>query len=144
MKTPLPLLGFFLAALPLLASPPHPSVLTVKYKDQMLPVVRVKGDNPVVMVNGKEKTIRDFPKYEIVAADDFADNFVESPRRTLGGMQRRDEDTSRGLNRYTDPHVEFDLKLTLTARTSIKRGFITVATDSRHMFIRELPELPAN
>ena len=37
------------------AAGPHPTMLTVKYKDLMLPVVKLIGSDPVVLVDGKEK-----------------------------------------------------------------------------------------
>lgn len=51
-------LGVCLSGAALEAAAPHPTLLTVKYKDQLLPVAKVYGSDPVVLVSGKEKRIR--------------------------------------------------------------------------------------
>lgn len=115
MKTSFMLLGLVLAAACLKAAP-YPSILTVKYKDKMLPVVHVKGDNPVVLVDGKEKVLRDVPTFMVQGGPGFADNFVEAPADTLGGPYRG---TTGGM---TTAYYA----VTLTAQQTIKHGFAVV------------------
>jgi len=88
MKKSLLLLSFAWFAPALSAAAPHPSVLKVKFNNQMLPVVRVQHDDPYVMVDSKETLIRADPVYSLDRADGYSSNFVEAPRGGLGGKFR--------------------------------------------------------
>jgi len=86
MPTPLRLLlGFCLVAPGAWAAAPHPSMLTVKYGDQFLPVVKVRGDTPYVMLDGKERDIRTNPLYLLQDAPGYSDNYVTAPTCALSG-----------------------------------------------------------
>lgn len=113
------LLSFCLLTTGLLAAAPYPSVLTVKYKDQRLPVVHVKTTDPVIMVNGKEKSIWAEPDYQIQEAPRFADNFVAVEPGSLGGPFRVRFIGGDGARGTTLTYVD----VPLTARKTIKRGF---------------------
>lgn len=71
MKTLPVVLGLCLLASGLHAFAPHPTVLTVKYKDEMQPVVHIDGTNPVIVVNGKEKIIRSGPVYALERSGNY-------------------------------------------------------------------------
>jgi hypothetical protein len=89
MKSAPLLLGFCLLAPGLIAAPPHPTVLRVKYKDKMLEVVRVHRDDPYVIVDGHETLIRSKPLYFLENANGYSDNFVQTPRSLSGKFQMR-------------------------------------------------------
>ncbi len=75
-------------------------MLTVKYKDKMLPVVRVEETDPFVMVDGKEVRVRSNPIYLAQDAPAFSDNFVTAPRGGLGGTAKLQVDgRPRGKSR---------------------------------------------
>jgi hypothetical protein len=148
MRKTLLLLSFGLSALALSAAVPHPTVLRVKYRDQMLAVVRVHGDNPYVMMDGKETLIRSTPVYFLETADGYSDNFVETPRGALGGKM--------GMqvigDHYFDPGSgnisgAITFEVPMTARKTIKAGFVTIAMVSfigfGDIIVHELPDLPA-
>jgi hypothetical protein len=156
VKSPLLLLGFCLLAPGLFALAPHPSVLTVKYNDQMLPVVRVDGTDPYVVVDGKEKMVRSEPIYLLQDADGFCDNFVNTPRGALAGRMKME---LLGENTY-DPSAQHSggtyVEFPLTATKTIKHGFAALllyAPDTytakpgsvlpTEIIVHELPELPA-
>lgn len=116
----LPIVSCLLAPA-LLAVAPYPSVLTVKFKDQMLPVVHVHDTDPVVLVDGKEKVIRSEPTFLMQGASGFADNFVDAPPGSLGGPFRRVflGDASASGPRSSMTYIE----VPLIARKTIHRGF---------------------
>jgi hypothetical protein len=119
--TSLPL-AFCLLTPALSAVAPYPSVLTVKYNDQMLPVVHVHATDPVVLVDGKEKAVRSEPAYLMQGANGFADNYVASPPGSLGGPFRIHFLGSGGGPYTSMTYIE----VPLTARKTIKRGFAVV------------------
>lgn len=151
MKTSVLLFATCFLTVALSASAPHPSVLTVKYKDDMLPVVRVGSSGPYVMVDGKEKLIRSSPVYLVQEAGSFSDNFVQAPHGSLGGRVKMEIFGERGY----DPSKLYTGGLTfsvpLTAQKTITGGFAvmifyTEDTFSDHprpaeVHVRELPEL---
>ena len=153
MKLPSLLLGFCLIASGLNAYAPHPSVLTVKYGDQMLPVVRVSSSGPYVMVDGKEKLIRSSPVYLVQEAADFADNFVQARRGSLGGNLHMKVLDGSVYDASADYHGTFEFASALTAKQTIKSGFAVMVFYSdetfaarpkpAEVFVRALPELPA-
>ena len=132
-----PLLSLFLlCASNALAVAPYPSVLTVKYKDRMLPVIHVHDTDPVVVVDGKEKVIRTNPSYVIQSAAGFADNSVESaPGALAGPFQIRflggEGTPTRGLTYIEVP---------LTAKKTIKQGFAVVVIYSDDNKTKEVRE----
>ncbi len=136
-----------LVASALQAAAPHPSVLTVKYKGAFVPVVRVKGTNPYVLVEGKEKMIRSEPVYMMQDATGFSDNFVVVPPGSLGGRMQHQ---LIGANTY-DPSVahqgQIDFNISMTASTTLKGGFVAVvmlaSAGPSDILVQELPELPA-
>ena len=147
MKTAPLLLTLCLLASALPAAAPHPTVLRVKYKDQMLAVVRVKGDDPYVMVDGKETLIRSTPVYFLENADGYSDNFVET-HGSMGGQFRM---KVMG-DHYFDPEAggisgAINFEVPMTARKTIKHGFVTIAMVSSlavgDIIVHQLPELPA-
>src|ERR1700712_389885 len=109
----------------LLAYAPPPTVLTVKYKDQMLPVVRVEGTDPFVMADGKEVRIRSNPVYLAQDAAAFSDNFVTAPRGGLGGTAKLQVEGGHAENfdmtNAQDFHMNFDV--TVSARETLKGGY---------------------
>ena len=144
--TPL-LLVLCLFAPGLHAAAPHPSVLRVKYKGQMLNVVRVHGDNPYVMLDGQETLVRAEPVYFLESAAGYSHNFVQAPRGALGGQFRFE---LIGANTYDSSSLhsgEIDVDVPLTAQKTIKGGFMAVVmfTTLEHseIIVHEIPELPA-
>jgi hypothetical protein len=147
MKTPSLLLGFCLLVSALTAAAPHPTVLRVKYRDDKPVVVRVRGDDPYVMIEGKETLIRSNPIYFLENADGYADNFVET-RGAMGGrfnvqvLGEHYADRASGLVIGT-----VEMTIPMKARKTIKGGFITVAIMSNlylgEIIVHQLPDLPA-
>lgn len=153
MKTFSLLLAACCFATSLRASPPHPSVLTVKYGDNMLPVVRVTSAGPYVMVDGKEKLVRSSPVYLVQEAGGFSDNFVQSPRGGLGGRVKTEILGDHGYDPSRLYMGGLTFSVPLTAEKTIKGGFAVIVfyteeafTDHpvpAEVFVHELPELPA-
>jgi len=156
MRLSLLLPGLCLFAPGVFALAPHPSVLTVKYGDQMLPVIRVDGTDPYVAVDGKEKMVRSEPVYLVQDADSFSDNLVNMPGGALAGRMKME---LLGENTY-DPSAQHDggtyVEFPLTAAKAIKHGFAALllyAPDTytakpgsvlpTEIIVHELPELPA-
>lgn len=141
------------------AAAPHPTVLTVKHKESMLPVVRVIGTDPVVMVDGKEKRIRTEPIYQPQRGRDFSTENVSLKTVSLGGTQYfpvydQADDGPRPARIGNHGGVA-EFKATLVADRPIEGGFIAVvlftpavfALDSdlfrSQIVVHELPPLPA-
>ena len=161
MKIPALLLGFSLLAAGARAFAPHPSVLTVQYHDQMLPVVRVISTDPVVLVDGQEKRIRTEPLYLVQRVADFSPlDRVELVRMSLGGMrfaivanaEDAAETTTRDQPRFGTTYLE----ATLRSKRTLTQGFIVAVAYSAASFtpgspefnpaqiiVHALPELPA-
>jgi hypothetical protein len=156
------LLGFSLAATSLLASAPHPSVLTVKVKDEMLPVVKVIGTDPVVLAGGQEKRIRTDPIYLIQRTDAFGAGFIHVRRASLGGSEIKvvasPADAQIGGPAAPDgPHFGTSyFESSVTAKQTVSGGFIAIviyspinlnsnATAKNHseVIVHDLPVLPA-
>ena len=161
MKKLLLLAAGLAAATGLRAFAPHPSVLTVKYGDQMLPVVRVVGTDPVVLVDGQEKRIRTAPTYLIQAVAGFGDNFVQVRRASLGGMEMKvvasQSDAAEGPAASMGPRFGTAyFEAALSAKQAIAHGFVAIVVFSPHnlsgdasqfnrseIIVHELPPLPA-
>jgi hypothetical protein len=158
MKTASLLLAFCCVAPGLLAYAPHPTTLTVRYKDQMLPVVRVEDTDPFVLVGGKEVRIRSNPIYLAQDATAFSDNFITATRGALGGTLKfevlGDHSENADIGNMQSGGTYFDV--VLTAKESIKGAYavlVMYAPDTfsngpgKHppaeVIVHELPPLPA-
>jgi hypothetical protein len=159
MKLPIPLLlGFVCIASGLLAYAPHPTVLTVKYKDKLLPVLRVEGTDPFVMVDGKEVRIRSNPVYLAQDATTFSDNFVTAPRGGLGGTVKLqvggDHAENFDMTNVQDFHMDYDV--TMSAKETLKGGYLVLVmyaadtfsnqpghSNPAEVIVHEMPEMPA-
>jgi hypothetical protein len=158
MKLPALLFGCCCLAPSLLAYAPHPTVLTVQYKDQMLPVVRVSESDPFVLVDGKETRIRSNPVYLAKDATGFSDNIVSAPHGALGGTLRLevlgDHAFSYDPANAQNGGVYFEVPL--TARQTIRGGYAALVmysgdtssnqpghSNQAEIIVHELPELPA-
>ena len=128
------------AAASLSAAGPHPTVLTVKYKDRMLPVVKVIGTDPVVLAEGKEKRIRTEPTYQPQRTSDYSPAEVALQNVWLGGMQLFA--SIDGEKRTDKPVVGrqgglTEFRVSLTAKQAMPQGFIAVVIYSEEMFTNE-------
>lgn len=148
MKSAPLILGFCLLATGLLAAAPHPTVLRVKFKNQMLAVVRVHGDEPYVLMDGKETLIRSTPVYFLENAESYSDNFIETTHGSMGGRMTMKvlgdhylDDRSGGVSGA----IIFEVPM--TAQKTIKGGFVSIAMVTSlgfgEIIVHELPELPA-
>jgi hypothetical protein len=145
-----------------LAFAPCPTILTVKYKGQMLPVVRVIGTDPVVMVKGKEKRIRTEPLYLTQRAPGYAAEQVEVAKMSLGGVELKQVVTPDEA--VTAPSIgpRFGMsyfEATLKAKQTLKDAFAVVmiyspldfviqekypeANAHAEVIVHALPDLPA-
>jgi len=157
MPTPLRLLlGLCLITPGVWAAAPHPSMLTVKYGEQFLPVVKVRGDTPYVMLNGKEQDIRTNPLYVLQDAPGYSDNYVTAPTCALSGefqLEKGSENTFDPSALY-EGHMEFEIPL--QAKKTISGGYIIVVLytadtfvhNPRHpspteIIVHDIPDLPA-
>lgn len=141
-----------------LAFAPHPSVLTVKYKDEMLAVTHMIGTDPVVLVDGREKRIRTEPSYLLQPAPAYGPSTVEFAKLSLGGLEvvpgysPHDAEVAPSLGkRYGMTYFECTLK----APKTLKGAFAVVmiytplafaipdAPNYGEVIVHELPELPA-
>lgn len=159
MKTLPLILGFCLIATGLPAAAPHPTVLTVKYKEELLPVIKVINSDPVVLVDGKEKRIRSEPLYLPQRAERFSREVVQIHNLSLTGTQIRFvADESDAAN--TEPIVGnqggvAEFRATLKSEHSLSGGFIVVvlhvplsvdapdALARSQIVVHDLPPLPA-
>src|SRR4051794_33288487 len=125
MKRPVLLLGFAGLTAGVLGYAPYPSVLTVKYKDQLLPVTRVDGTDPFVTVNSKQVRIRSSPAYLVQDAAAFSDNFVTATKGPLAGTMKLvvPGDHSDNIDLNTALSVTLDFSVVLTAKDTIKGGY---------------------
>lgn len=138
---------------------PHPTQLVVKYRDELLPVVGVRGTDPVVLVGGKEKRIRTDTAFLPTRARGFGSERVEVRDTALHGTQIgfviHAEDTVNTAPRVGNHGGIAEFATTLVSRNGLKGGFIAVVLYSQNIFhsdsslyrgqivVRELPELPA-
>lgn len=146
MKIKILLFVLFAGCASLHAAAPHPTVLTVKYKDQMLPVVKVIGTDPVVQVDGKEKRIRTDPVYLPQRAETFSDNRVELRDASLGGVQFARSETE-SVNDYNQPIMgnaggTAEFKATLWSEKPIHGGYIAIVFYTPLMtYLKDMKEL---
>jgi len=149
-----------LACAGLRAVAPHPTVLTVLYKDTFHPLVRMIGTDPVILIEGKEKRIRTEPSYLPSRVDRYAEGSVEVLDASIGLLQLR---MAVGSVPSMDYATTFqlhgghsDFKATLRSETALSGGLIAVVIYSRsvlgdsrafhetEIIVRTLPDLPAN
>jgi hypothetical protein len=160
MKSLLRVFFFCLLAAGLRAAAPHPTVLTVKYKDAMLPVVKVIGTDPVVLVDGQEKRIRTDPVYLPQRTESFGGENVQFLSVALGGMELRmaaspEDEASTTLS--TGPRFGTSyFEATLKSKNTLQGGFAVVVVYSpstvygepspynhTEVIVHDLPVLPA-
>jgi hypothetical protein len=138
---------------------PHPTQLLVKYQDSLLPVVHLEGSDPVVVVDGKEKRLRNEPLYLPKRAPTFGPEYVELTNTSLGGVQIRYvadlADVVEGPARTGDHGGIAEFSATVKSKRTLKGGFIAAVLYSDKLFtsedslyktqiiVRELPDLPA-
>lgn len=143
-----------LAAGALHASAPRPSMVTTEYQGKMLPVVRMVGTDPVVMVDGKEKRIRTEPSYILSRAESFSPHRVKLLRINLDrtAFAIVADESNQGENAPRFGNTYFDT--TLQSRETLKGGYAAIVmyvidqVDGELSFptqvvVRDLPELPA-
>lgn len=161
--------GLLLAvfATPVFATVPASAVLTVKYKGEMRPVVKVIGSDPVVMFNGHDKRIRTKTRYqpqtggefsaqklEIVSASFDGTQSLEIPKYSVAVMRKTgDTQGGGGSSSYNQPEIN----LTLKAPQTLKGAFIVIGVrapydhedvfakidDDKRLVVRALPTLSA-
>ena len=71
------------------ADPPHPTALLTEAFKTRLPVHTVIGTDPVVLVDGKEKRIRQDTTFFAERAAQYGDGRVEFKRYSLNGLSLR-------------------------------------------------------
>jgi hypothetical protein len=134
---------------------PHPTILTVKYRDAMRPVVAMNGNDPVVLVDGKEKRIRTEPVYEPVRVGDYSAAEVELREILVAGLQLI-ETTTGVIDPWEGNHAGLaELTFTAVARQPLARSFVAVviyspaahaagdASRPTQIIVHALPALPA-
>jgi hypothetical protein len=127
---------------------PHPTILTVQYKDKMLPVAKVIGTDPVVMVDGKEKRIRTEPVFEPRRASDYSTETVQILKMKLGGTQMavvaNVADAGERPAQYGDVGGMAEFEATLKAPRTLEGAFVTVVLYfPAQIVVHDLPTLPA-
>ncbi len=156
-------LGLFLLvplAAPLRAAAPNPSVLTVRYEKTMLPVVKVTGTDPVVIVEGKEKRIRSFPDFRLDWAPAFGPGFVQISSGSIDGIDLVDSIVAQTQKpkRLLDPKNKVSyFEATMKSKLRLQGGFVVVMAYPRNLNtaealtnyetyckVHELQELPAD
>jgi len=115
-------LGLCLVVAQAAAFAPHPSILTVKYKDHMWPVVNYGIEQCIAIVDGQPKTLWRAPGYALQSAPGYGDNYVEADGR-LGGPLAIQKLGGPHLNSLPD---ELFLRITFTAKKDLKDGFAVV------------------
>ena len=142
------------------AAAPHPTVLTVLYKDAFHPVVRVIGTDPVILIEGKEKRIRSEPNYLPSRVDHYAEGSVEVLDASIGLSQLRNALGPLPSQDPRAPPMQYggraDFKATLRSEMALSGGSIavilyspfaladTTTPPATEIVVRALPDLPAN
>lgn len=147
---------------PIQAAPPQPTVLTVEYKKQMLPVIRVVKSDPVVLVDGKEKRLRTDTRFLTQLAPVFGEGEVTISDVSLGGagmyVGGSQSDAQTGPTSAKGGALSgtsfFSAKF--RAASEIKSGFVVIlyysprffagaepAATSPQLVVQSLPRLPA-
>lgn len=141
---------------------PYPTVVTVSYKDQLWPVVRIQKTNPVILYKGKEKRLRSESRYVFDRASRYSDNRIEFSRKFLGSMSTNwvSYTTGNGLDADMAP-LGGDSGTTsfyaiLRAQQDVQGGYaaIVVYTDDSltgpvdrfnrtEIMVSEIPDMPA-
>lgn len=154
MKAPNIILLFVCLAAPLCAFAPHPSVLMVKVGEQMAPVVKVIGTDPVAMVDGAEKRVRTSPIYVVERADNYTRGIVRLSKVQLSTSELKNvasaEDAQNPATMTSATEggrfgtIYFDA--TLTSKHEVNGGFAAVVIYSgqnAEIIVHDLPNLPA-
>lgn len=142
------------------AAAPHPTVLTVLYRDSYQPVVRVIGTDPVILIEGKEKRIRTEPSYLPGRINHYANGNVEVQGASIGSLPIQMSVGSPPPPQYVATfrlHGGYsDFRATLRSETGLSGAFIAVVIYSRsalkdtttfpstEIVVWALPDLPAN
>ncbi len=138
---------------------PHPTQLTVKYKDQRYPVIRMKKWDPLIMVDSREKRLRSERDYMPRRATAYGPERVELKKVEYGGMQQLRVETHGKPMMGSHPGIG-EFKGIFKSRRTLKDAFITIVIYTPHMFLspehyayypyysifvlaKELPDLPA-
>jgi len=125
------------------AAASHPTVLTVKYRDELLPVIKVLGTDPVVLVGGKEKRLRTEPTYLPQRAPGFSKLTAKFVTMTLGGTQIRtvynEADAAETEARYGNHGGIAEFQATIKADQTIRGGFIAVVIYTPMVFFTDAP-----
>ncbi len=146
---------------PALAANHLPVTLTVKYKGEMLPVTKVIGSDPVVMVDRQDKRIRTTPRYQPQIGGEFSSQKLEIISASFDGAQSLDQpkynvadlirsNSDNTISRYTRPEIN----LTLKAPQDLEGAFIVIGVEvplsdentsqgTHHFVVRALPHLSA-
>lgn len=147
----------------LLASAPHPTVLTAKYHDKFCPVVRVIGTDPVVYADGAEHRITITPIYIADRTADFSPHWVRVLTASVGGTEIKsvpaDSDEAGQTSPISAERMGFGTRYfeaSLEARgQTLSGGFIVVTMISPkilepgakfirpNLLVHDLPDLPA-
>lgn len=141
---------------------PHPTMVTVRYKNEMRPVVRVVGTDPVVLYKEKEKRLRIEPIYVLDRTSAYAENLIEFSKKSLASQSSSWISSTTGTGVDTDiapfggDYGVSILRAVLKAQHSVKGGFaaIVIYSDenltkpvSRYnrteIIVRDLPDIPA-
>lgn len=152
--------------IPVATRSPHPTQLVIDYKKELRPVLRMQGSDPIIMLDGKEKRVRQDVSYLPTRAGDFSPFKVEVSGVSLSGMQMIQDINGDGVPTNT-PRIGShggiaEFGMTLKAEQTVSRGFVAVVLFSPLIFtdviaakdiqdsifqtqivVRELPELPA-
>jgi hypothetical protein len=159
MKASLLLATLVLALGTARAAAPHPSVLMVKVRDKMVPVVRVIGTDPVVLVDGQEKRIRTDPVYLIQRAEAYGEGTVRIKQVSLGAVEIKNvataADAQAGITSVSEgPRFGTAyFQATITAKQFLHGSFIAIVVygdqgrpdvlPQSELIVHELPDLPA-
>lgn len=139
--------SFLSTALP--AAAPHPTLLTAQYKKELLPVVKVIGTDPVVVLNGKEKRIRTQCVFMPQRTGAFGAGYVEIAAKKVSTQAalavRQDYGTPGTI------YFEAELKSAdnlhggyiMIVATKIGSGAYDATLINTNFVVRQLPDLPA-
>ncbi|MCF7686945.1 MAG: energy transducer TonB [Cephaloticoccus sp.] len=144
------------------AQAPHPTVLTTKYKDQMLPVIKVLGTDPVVLVEGTEKRIRIEPTYMLERAPGYSRISADVLGQTMSTRETRMVDTESAAAAASDAAQSMGgrfgishFDLSVRAHEAVRGGFVVAVIYSEaamaeggrftapEIVVHDLPDLPA-
>lgn len=152
------MLGF---AQSLLAFAPHPTVLSVEYNKQMLPVATVNGTDPVVIIDGQTKRITSEPAYLPQRAEKFGEGFIQLTGVSLGGSSLKIvasmEDANAMVSTGGPSMGATYFEATMQSKQELQGGFVVLVAyppsagafflpakyNMTSIIVHDLPELPA-